>query len=293
MNHSENTFSGFKGLKLYYQCWRPEGEPRTTLAIVHGFGEHSGRYGNVVDWFVPKGYAVYAFDLRGHGRSPGPRGYVSRWAVFREDVKAFLELVHEQEPGQAVFLLGHSMGGLIVLEYALHYPEGLTGVIASGPLLAQANMSPSLVTLSKILSGVLPWLTLDTKLDATSISRDPAVVETYVNDPLVHSLGTPRLGTELTRAIEWTQAHAAAQGQHPLGADLPEGLAALLLKDDLAAAAAVAQVHEGQAPVVPAPVHPAHERDFAARVGGPEGAAGVGLLPVVEMAQHGVYSSVG
>jgi len=209
MNHSENTFSGFKGLKLYYQCWRPEGEPRTTLAIVHGFGEHSGRYGNVVDWFVPKGYAVYAFDLRGHGRSPGPRGYVSRWAVFREDVKAFLELVHEQEPGQAVFLLGHSMGGLIVLEYALHYPEGLTGVIASGPLLAQANMSPSLVTLSKILSGVLPWLTLDTKLDATSISRDPAVVETYVNDPLVHSLGTPRLGTELTRAIEWTQAHAA------------------------------------------------------------------------------------
>jgi len=209
MNHSENTFSGFKGLKLYYQCWRPEGEPRTTLAIVHGFGEHSGRYGNVVDWFVPKGYAVYAFDLRGHGRSPGPRGYVSRWAVFREDVKAFLELVHEQEPGQAVFLLGHSMGGLIVLEYALHYPEGLTGVIASGPLLAQANMSPSLVTLSKVLSGVLPWLTLDTKLDATSISRDPAVVEAYVNDPLVHSLGTPRLGTELTRAIEWTQAHAA------------------------------------------------------------------------------------
>ena len=208
MKHDESTFSGFGGLELYYQCWRPEGEPRVALAIVHGFGEHSGRYGNVVDWFVPKGYAVYAFDLRGHGRSPGPRGHVNEWAEFRRDVKAFLELVHEQEPGRAVFLLGHSMGGLIVLEYVLHHPEGLAGVIASGPVLAQAGVSPLLITLSKILSGILPRLTLDTKLDATAVSRDPAVVEAYVSDPLVHSLGTPRLGTELTRAVEWTQAHA-------------------------------------------------------------------------------------
>jgi alpha-beta hydrolase superfamily lysophospholipase len=209
VNHNENTFSGFGGLELYYQRWRPEGEPKATLAIVHGFGEHSGRYGNVVDWFVPKGYAVYAFDLRGHGRSPGPRGYINEWAEFRGDVRSFLELVREQEPGQVVSLLGHSMGGLIVLEYVLHHPEGLAGVIASGPLLAQAGVSPLLMALSKVLSGVLPRLTLNTKLDATSISRDPAVVEAYVNDPLVHSLGTPRLSTELTQATEWTQAHAA------------------------------------------------------------------------------------
>jgi alpha-beta hydrolase superfamily lysophospholipase len=209
MNHSESTFSGFGGLELYYQRWRPGGEPKAALAVVHGFGEHSGRYGNVVDWFVPKGYAVYAFDLRGHGRSPGPRGYVNRWAEFRGDVKSFLELVHEQEPGQAVFLLGHSVGGLIVLEYVLHHPEGLAGVIASGPVLAQVGISPFLMTLSKVLSGILPRLALSTKLDASAISRDPAVIEAYVNDPLVHSVGTPRLGTELTRAIEWTQAHAA------------------------------------------------------------------------------------
>ncbi len=209
MNHNEGTFSGCGGLELYYQRWRPEGELKAAVAIVHGFGEHSGRYSNVVDWFVPKGYAIYAFDLRGHGRSPGPRGYVNRWADLRGDVKSFLELVHEQEPAQAVFLLGHSMGGLIVLEYVLHYPGGLVGVIGSGPVLAQVGISPFLMTMSKILSGILPRLTLNTKLDATTISRDPAVVEAYVNDPLVHSLGTPRLGTELTRAIEWTQAHAA------------------------------------------------------------------------------------
>jgi alpha-beta hydrolase superfamily lysophospholipase len=209
MNHSEGTFSGFGGLELYWQCWRPEGESRAVLAIVHGGGEHSGRYGNVVEWFVPKGYAVYALDHRGHGRSPGPRGYINDWAEFRQDVKAFLELVHDEEPGQAVFLLGHSLGGLIVLEYVLHYPEGLAGLIASGPLLAPVGLSPFLLALAKALSGILPRLTLPTGLDATAISRDSTVVEAYVDDPLVHGLGTPRLATQLTRAVEWTQAHAA------------------------------------------------------------------------------------
>jgi len=209
MDHAEGTFSGFEGLELYYQRWGLEGGAKAALTVVHGFGEHSGRYGNVVDWFVPKGYAVYAFDLRGHGRSPGSRGYINTWDEFREDVRAFLAYVREQEPGRAVFLLGHSMGGLIVLEYVLHYPEGLVGVISSGPVLAQVGVSPLLVMMSKVLSGVLPRLTLDSGLDATAISRDTSVVDAYVNDPLVHSLGTPRLGTALTQAFEWTQMHAA------------------------------------------------------------------------------------
>jgi len=209
MKHDEGTFNGYGGLELYYQRWLPEGEPKAVLPIVHGFGEHSGRYGNVVDWFVPKGYAVYGFDLRGHGRSPGPRGYINEWGEFRGDVGAFLALVREQEPGRPLFLLGHSMGGLIVLEYALHHPEGLAGVIASGPLLAQAGISPFLVMMGRVLSRIMPRFSLNTGLDATAISRDPAVVEAYVNDPLVHSMGTPRLSTELTAAYEWTHAHAA------------------------------------------------------------------------------------
>ncbi|HDQ71593.1 MAG TPA: alpha/beta hydrolase [Chloroflexi bacterium] len=208
MKHSEGTFETFDGLQLYHQSWMPEGKARATLAIVHGFGEHSGRYGNLVDYFVPRGCAVHAFDLRGHGRSPGARGYVERWDVFRNDVRAFLAVLQKQAPGTPLFLLGHSMGGLIVLEYVLRDPGGLAGVVASGPLLAQAGVSPLLALASKLLSLVLPRLTLDVGLDATALSRDPAVVEAYASDPLVHGQGTPRLGQEIARAYEWAHAHA-------------------------------------------------------------------------------------
>ncbi len=208
MRHDEGTFKGAGGLELYAQRWRPDGEPKAVLAIVHGFGEHSGRYPNIVSRLVPKGYAVYGFDHRGHGRSPGQRGYINRWEEFRQDVHQFLEWVRAQEPDRPLFLMGHSMGGLIVLEYALHEPEGLRGVIASAPLLAQAGISPILFTLSRLMSRIWPTLSMNTKLDASTISRDPAVVQAYVSDPLVHSLGTPRLATEITAAVAWTHAHA-------------------------------------------------------------------------------------
>ncbi len=208
MEHREGSFRGAGGLELYDQCWRPEGEPRAVLAVVHGFGEHSGRYMNVVDRLVPRGYAVWSFDHRGHGRSPGQRGYINEWSEFREDVRAFLRTVADQERGRPLFLMGHSLGGLIVLEYALHYPEGLKGVIASAPALGQVGISPFLLTMSRVLSRLLPRFSLDTGLDASAISRDPEVVRAYKEDPLVHSKGTPRLGTEMGKAIEWVQSHA-------------------------------------------------------------------------------------
>ncbi len=208
MKHEEGLFEGSGGLQLFRQSWSPEGGFRAALVVVHGFGEHSGRYGNLVNTVLPKGYVVHAFDLRGHGRSPGPRGYVRSFAEFREDVGRFLAWVRGQHPTLPLFLLGHSMGGLIVLEYVLHDTTGLAGVVASGPLLGQAGISPLLILASRILSGILPRMPFDTGLDATMISRDPAVVEAYINDPLVYSLGTPRLGTELAKAYTWVQAYA-------------------------------------------------------------------------------------
>lgn len=209
MEHFEGTFHGDGGIELYYQGWCPQGTPRATLAIVHGFGEHSGRYGNVVNWFVPRGYAAYAFDVRGNGRSPGPRGYVGRFEEYREDLRAFLDLVRGIQPDGPLFLLGHSQGGLIVLNHVLHDPSGIDAVVASSPALGRLPVSPFLLVLARALSRVWPTFRLATGLDVTALSRDESVVQAYVADPLVHNMGTPRLGTELMAAIEWTQAHAA------------------------------------------------------------------------------------
>jgi alpha-beta hydrolase superfamily lysophospholipase len=209
MQHSESTFNGAGGLTLYYQKWQPDQKARAVLAIVHGFGEHSGRYMNVVNHFVNTGFTIYSFDHRGHGRSEGQRGHIMQWAEFREDVQNFLQMVCTKEKDMPVFLMGHSMGGLIVLNYLLHNHEELTAVIASAPLLAQPRISPILVMISRILSNIWPGFSIDTKLDVNSISRDPEAVKAYQEDPLVHSTASARFGTELTAAIEWTQTHAA------------------------------------------------------------------------------------
>ena len=210
MEHQEGAVIVPDGSEFYRQSWRPDGAPRAVLAVIHGFGEHSGRYGNVVDWFVPKGYAVHALDQRGHGRSPGPRGHIEDFAQVRGDIRAFLDAVRREEGADIpLFLIGHSQGGLVVLNYALHDPSGLTGVVASGPLLSPPGVSPLLLQISKVLSKIWPTLSMNVGLDVTALSHDQAVVDAYVADPLVHGQATPRLGVEVMRAVEWTQAHAA------------------------------------------------------------------------------------
>ncbi len=209
MEHTEGTFKGYGGIELYYQRWRPGGAPRAILAIVHGVGEHSGRYMNVVNCLVPDGFTIYGFDLRGHGRSPGQRGYINRFAEFREDVRAYLQFVAQQEAGRPVFLYGHSLGGLIVLDYVEHYPEGLKGVIASGPAIGKLGISPFLFAIARVLSVVAPRFSLKTGLDDEGLSRDAKVVQAYISDPLVHDLGTARLGTEVPAAAAYVNAHAA------------------------------------------------------------------------------------
>ena len=214
MKYNEGTFKGAGGLDLYYQSWQPEGAARAALALVHGLGEHGGRYMNIVNHLVPKGYAIYALDHRGHGRSPGPRAFVNSWSEFIEDVGAFSRLVAQQQPGVPFFLIGHSMGGNITLNYILHHPtshhpDGIKAVIASAPAVGKLDVPPLLAFMSRLLSGILPRLSVATGLDATAISRDTAVVLAYQNDLLVHSKGTPRLATEIAASAEWAMAHAA------------------------------------------------------------------------------------
>ena len=207
MQHTKGSFKGSRGSELFMQFWLPDESKKAVLAVVHGFGEHSGRYMNLVNRLAPAGFAVYGFDHRGHGRSPGQRGHIQSWDEFLGDVQAFLDTIRQKEKDMPLFLYGHSMGGLLVLSYGLHYDD-IKGFIASGPALAQPGVSPILLTLSRIMSKIWPSFSIDTRLDVNLISRDPEVIKAYQEDPLVHSMASARLGTELTKTMEWVQAHA-------------------------------------------------------------------------------------
>ena len=208
MQHKEATLTSSDGLTLYTQAWLPDGAPRAVVCIVHGIGEHSGRYGNVVDVLVPAGFAVYGMDNRGHGKSQGTRGGLPTWRALHEDVRGFLSHAQAQHPGLPLFLMGHSLGGLIVLGYALRNPEGLQGVVASAPALQSKGISPFLMALARVLSRLTPNITMKTGLDASGISRDQAVVQAYLNDPLVHDLATPRMATESEQEMAWVNERA-------------------------------------------------------------------------------------
>ena len=152
---------------------------------------------NVVRHLVPRGFSVYGYDLRGFGRSPGKRGHIDSWSQFRADTGALLRHAAGGEPGRPLFLLGHSMGGLIVLDYVQHGDDTLSGAIVSGPGLEPIGVAkPHLVVLARALSRFLPRLTLDVGLDSSGISRDPEVVRAYREDPLCHPRGSVRWGTE-------------------------------------------------------------------------------------------------
>jgi alpha-beta hydrolase superfamily lysophospholipase len=211
IGYSVGTFTGAGGLNLYYQNWNPGGEIRAILAIVHGLGGHSGLYGNIVEHLLPQQYAIYGVDLRGHGQSPGQRGYINSWSEYRDDVRGFIQMIQQQNPELPIFLFGHSMGGMIVLEYALRYPEdksALQGVIVVAPSVGEVKVSSLRVLLGKILSQVWPTFSLNTGLDMTAGSRDPEVIAGYAQDPLRHTRATARFSTEFFTTLAWINTHA-------------------------------------------------------------------------------------
>ncbi|MBW4614079.1 MAG: lysophospholipase [Desmonostoc vinosum HA7617-LM4] len=233
IHHNEGTFEGFGKLNLYYQSWCPEDKIRAILVIVHGLGGHSDRYGNIIQHLIPQKYAVYGLELRGHGRSPGQRGYINTWTEYREDLRAFLQLIQTQQPGCPIFLLGHSLGAVIVLDYGLRYVQQtprLQGVITLAPTLGEVGVPPIRILIGKLLSRVWPRFSLNTGIDLTNASRDEKVLAAYTQDTLRHTRATARLATEFFATVAWINTHVT-DWQLPLlilhgGADrvaLPEG----------------------------------------------------------------------
>jgi acylglycerol lipase len=209
MIRQDGQFAGQGGTRLYWQAWLPERDVRAAILVAHGYGEHGGRYGNLVDRLVPRGFAVYALDHRGHGRSEGPRGHVERFAEFVADFHALRVRVDAEQRDKPIFLLGHSLGGLIVARYLLQHPAGVTGAVLSSPALGLVEEPSALLQLAgRLLSRVAPRTSFQGSVKPEFLSRDASVGRAYAADPLVHRRVSARFFTE----FKWSMANVNARG---------------------------------------------------------------------------------
>ncbi|MGV7122063.1 alpha/beta hydrolase [Sphingopyxis sp. 550A] len=198
------------GAKLHVTHWLPEGPPKAVVLLAHGYAEHAGRYAHVAKRLTDAGYAVYAVDHWGHGRSDGEGGYVPRFSAFTDGMAELLTLVEASHAGTPRLLLGHSMGGLIATLFLIERQDAFVAAALSGPAIVPgAPPSRFTVWISCFLSRFFPRLGV-LALDANGVSRDPAVVAAYLADPLVY---TGKIGARLGK--EFMDAMAAARAGAP------------------------------------------------------------------------------
>lgn len=232
------TLSAADGTRLAYRSW-PVAEPRATVLVSHGLGEHGGRYREVAEALAERGVAVHALDHRGHGRSAGARGHVDRFGDLVRDFETFRAAV--APASGPVFVLGHSLGALVAIRHLQEHPEvRWSGAVLSAPLLGIAVRAPRWKTaLSGVLSRVLPRLSFHNEIRLDALSSDPGYESAYRADPLLHQRVTPRMYTEMGRAMQ--RARAAGSLGVPLLVLAPGG-------DTVVAPAAVAAWAASQAP---------------------------------------------
>jgi len=194
MRHEEFVLTTSDKLSLFGQFWSPDEDPTGVIVLVHGFGEHSTRYKHWAEKFVSKNFAWVTFDLRGHGKSPGKPGYIPSYEILLEDIDCLLEKIKILYPDIPVYLYGHSMGGNLVLNYAIERNPDIKGLIATSPWLRLKKELPGiLLGMLRFFYNLFPGLIIPSGLDAKGISRDQEVVRNYIEDPLVHGKISLRL----------------------------------------------------------------------------------------------------
>ena len=208
--HFEFSLQSSDGLTLFGQGWEPASDPRAVVCLVHGLGEHSSRYAHLAKAIGDAGYAMVAIDLRGHGKSSGKRGHFQSYELVLDDLSLLIEDSKRRFPGLPTFLYGHSLGGGMVLNYALRKNTDLSGIIATGPTLRLGFDPPAIkVALGRGMNRFWPAFAQPSGLDTKALSRDPEVVQNYVNDPLVHDRASSGLFVGFYEAGIYALEHAA------------------------------------------------------------------------------------
>ena len=183
---TERSFDGVNGVRIVYDVWTPDTEPRGAVVLSHGLGEHARRYDHVAQRFGEAGLVTYALDHRGHGRSGGKRVMVRNMAEYTGDFGSLVDAATAENPGLTRIVLGHSMGGGIVFAYGVDHPDDYDLMVLSGPAVAaQTGVNPIKILLGKAVGSLLPNLPIE-DLDDTAVTRDPEMLAAYRNDPLVY-----------------------------------------------------------------------------------------------------------
>jgi acylglycerol lipase len=210
MQHEEFSLQMTDGFSLYGQGWKPDGPAKASICLVHGLGEHTGRYEYVASVLTKNGYALYGCDLRGHGKTGGPRGHYPNYNLVMSDVKSCLEYTQQKFQGVPSFLYGHSMGGSIVLNYGLRMKPQLQGVVATSPgLKTGTEPSKMLLAAGKILYAIVPSFGLNNGLDRNNLSHDLDNIAKYNIDPLVHPTISARFALDFMESGVWALEHAS------------------------------------------------------------------------------------
>ncbi len=203
MIHEEYSFMTMDGLELFGQAWLPEKDTKAYICLIHGLGEHSGRYEGMANRFIQEGYGVVGFDLRGHGRSAGKKGDTPSFDAYMQDIDSFRKEVNHRYSPQNEFLYGHSLGGLLLLNYLIRRKPTVKGAISSAAGLRTSLTQQRLKLIFVNTFGkIFPSLSIPTGLDARMLSHDPAVVERYQKDHLVHGVVTLRMALATLPAID-------------------------------------------------------------------------------------------
>lgn len=215
MEHFPTEWKTNDGLKIFAQYWKSDVIPaKAVVCFVHGIGDHSSRHTHVAEAFTNKGFVFYTADQRGHGKSEGQRGHFPSPELILLDIDLLLQNARKSFPGLPIILYGHSMGGILVLYYALKRKPDIAGVISNSAGLHNAlQKKPLLIIAARVLGSLFPHMSISNGLDLNGISRDPVMLQAYKNDPLIHDRITMGLGKVMLGVTNRTLENA---GSFPL-----------------------------------------------------------------------------